>query len=296
MLWSYIFQAFLALSQAQLVPEDPSIFSEDEVVVGETDSRSSKSIKTLNTKGEKAGLGNDAEFFENLDTYYDPEVDYSRFFGRVSDRDKSTSILKIQTENINTRLLSAGDQMEFTVSRLEGKKPCTGYVRDVEENFLILFVKDLYPCWGGADNYFRRGTQLNFRAPVLAQRVKDASIYRVLLMKRKRDFLRQLNDINHFVWSYDQIRVQTASDYDRRIAELEKNKGRALDNLAIKKRDQIHLQRELKFRLDKLDKDIEFYRIEKIELLKDRWSMDLDLGLPVDNRPQRAKPKYRENQ
>ena len=51
----------------------------------------------------------------------------------------------------------------------------------------------------------------------------------------------------------------------------------------------MHLQKELIYRLDKLEQDIETYRIEKVELLRDRWALDHDLGLPVGKRPQNIK-------
>ena len=54
-------------------------------------------------------------------------------------------------------------------------------------------------------------------------------------------------------------------------------------------KDFIHLQRELNFRLDKLDEDIENYRLERVELLRDRWAKDQDFGRPYSNRPQEIK-------
>lgn len=237
-------------------------------------------------------ISSDKEFYENVDTFYDPNFDYSRFLGRVTDRDPSGNIIKVSSENKNTKLFQAGDVLVFNVSALTNRDACTAYVRDVEKDFFVLSVKDFYPCWGN-DDYFRRGTQLNFVAPILSQRVKDASMYRVLLMKRKRDFMRQLNDINHFIWSYDQLRVQRAAEFDRKIVELQKERSLALDRLAAQKRENIHLQKELIYRMDKLDKDIEFQRVEKVELLRDRWAEDLNLGHPVENRPQEMKSKYR---
>lgn len=235
-------------------------------------------------------LRKELNYYENLDQFYDPNIDYSRFSGRVSDKDQSGSILKIATENFNVKFYRAGDALKFKVGRLEHRDYCIGYVRDVERGFFVIFVKDFYPCWGKVD-YFRRGTQLNFHSPMLAKRIKDAGVYRVVLIKRKRDFLKQLNDINHFVWAYDQKRVIVASKFDKRIATLERKKQKALDNLNIKKKDQLFLQKELVYNLDKLDKDIDYYRVERVELLQDRWEHDLDLGHPVNTRPQKMKVK-----
>ncbi len=239
---------------------------------------------------ERGGsLSSDEEFYKNVDSFYDYKTDYSRFPGRVSDRDASGNVVKVSTENRNVKFFRAGDAVEFEVaSQVNLKTPCVGNVRDIEPGYFVMFVKDFFPCWGKED-YFRRGAQLNFHAPILATRVKDASVYRVLLLKRKRDFLRQMNEINHFVWSYDQKRVQLAAEYDQEIADIERKKQKALEFMTAKKRDSILTQKELSTRLDQLDKDIDYYRIERHELLTDRWDLDHDLGIPVGKRPQAMK-------
>ena len=70
---------------------------------------------------------------------------------------------------------------------------------------------------------------------------------------------------------------------------MEKDKQRALDHLGVVKRDKIHLQKELSYRLDVIDRDLDFYRIERNELIADRWFHDHHLGLPVGKRPQAMK-------
>ena len=55
--------------------------------------------------------------------------------------------------------------------------------------------------------------------------------------------------------------------------------------LKTKKKDSIDLQKELSYRLDKLDNDLEFYRVDKDEPKIDRWHLDHDLGKPVTDRP-----------
>lgn len=239
-------------------------------------------FKSLNT----ASL--EKETVAGLDTFYDPTIDYSKFPGRVTDRDISTSILKVTSENANIKFFRIGDLVEFNVAKLEDKDKCQAYVRSVEKGYFVIFVKDLYPCWKGSE-YFRRGTQLIFYSTTLAQRVKDASLYRNILLRRRKDFFRQLNEINHFIWSYDQERLKLASEYDQKIIQLEKAKEQALSLLSVKKRDQIHLQKELIYRLDNLDKDLDFFRVEKSELIADRWFLDHDLGHPVSRRPQKIK-------
>ena len=113
--------------------------------------------------------------------------------------------------------------------------------------------------------------------------------YRVILLRRKNDFLKQLNGINHFLWGYNQKKVQVAANYDKKIMELERKKQTAIEGLLDERGDQILLQRELIKRIENVDKDLEFYRIGKSELFDDRWHMDLELGLPVKPRPQLEK-------
>lgn len=224
---------------------------------------------------------------EGLDAFYDGNQDYSRFSGRVSDRDASGSILKIASENRNIRFFRAGDQISFRLesTNFRVKAPCDGTVRGVEEGHFVIFVKDLTPCFGN-DQYFRRGSVLIIDSDTLASRVAEASKYRVVLLKRRRDFFEQLNRLNQFVWSYDQQRVLVAAEYDKEILALQKAKEDALTMLVSKKQNQVHLQSELSQKLDELDRDLDFYRIRKDEMLVDRWHTDHDLGLPVGKRPQ----------
>ena len=216
------------------------------------------------------------------------DVDYSVFYGRVTDKSRNGEILKISTENKHVKLFKAGDRIEFTVSRKENKKPCLGYMRDVEDGMFVVSVEDFHPCWG-SDNLFRRGTLLNFKSKVLFKRLKDADIYRSVLIKRKEDFLNQLNDVNIFLWSFKNQKVKSLAKFDQQIAAINENKQKEIEFLNLKRKDYLHLQKELTYRLDKLEQDIETYRIEKVELLRDRWSLDHDLGVPVGKRPQRVK-------
>jgi hypothetical protein len=238
----------------------------------------------------QSGLTKEDRFkIEKQDSWYDNQYDYSQFTGRVTDRDKSSNILKISSEDKNIKFFRAGDRVNFTVASKDTDY-CQGYVRNVEEGFFVIFVKDLYSCWNNSD-YFRRGSLLHFNSKQLLSRVKEASKYRIVLLKRKKDFFKQLNDVNHFVWSYDQQKVLTASDYDLKIVEIEKGKQKALEMLLAKKQDQIRLQKELIRRLSELDQELGHYRIERDDLLVDRWHLDHDLGVPVGKRPQKLRAK-----
>ncbi len=219
-----------------------------------------------------------------LDSFYDPNIDYSKFSGRVSDKDATATILKIQVETENTKFFKASDPLNFWVARDRSKSPCQGNVRAIEDGFLTIYVKNLLPCWGEAYN-FRRGTILIFESERLANRVKDASRYRVALLSKKRDFLVQLNKVNRFVWGFSSEQVQVAAAFDRKILEIQKQKELALNSLIAKKKDQIRIQKELSYRLDELDKDLKYYLVEKDELFTDRWHLDHEEGLPTYKRP-----------
>jgi hypothetical protein len=213
----------------------------------------------------------------------DPTIDYGVFTGRVSDKDDAGRVFKVQVENNNSKFFRAGDVLYFRVQDREGAK-CKGFVRTVEDHYFAMHVENLDPCW--PDAYFRRGTVLRFESPVLAQRVFEASQFRQIVLARKDDFLRQLNGINHFLWNFDQEKVKVAADFDARILEMQTAKQRALDDLVHQRQEKSVLQGELMKRLNETDEALRFYRVERRELLTDRWNLDHDMSLPVGHRPQ----------
>jgi hypothetical protein len=158
----------------------------------------------------------------------------------------------------------------------------------VEDFHFSIYVETLSPCYSTSE-YFRRGTVLHFYSKVLATRVFEASKYREQLILRKEDFLKQLNDINHFVWTFDQQKVKKASDFDEQINRLQRQKRKALDDMISEKQEKLVLQNELMKKLNELDESLKFYRVERQELLTDRWQTDHDLGLPVGQRPQKIR-------
>lgn len=218
----------------------------------------------------------------------DPTVDYQRFSGRVSDKDESGRIFKIQVENNNTKFFRAGDEVKFKVNLKETGKFCTAFVRSTEDFHFTVHVETLSPCYSSTE-YFRRGTVLNFYSKVLAQRIFEATKYREQLIVRKEDFLQQLNEINNFLWTFDQTKVKTAAAYDEKINQLEREKRKALDDMITWKQERLVLQNELMKKLNELDESLQFYRVERQELMTDRWNSDHDQGLPFAQRPQAMK-------
>lgn len=225
---------------------------------------------------------------QKIDSFFDEKADYSTFTGRVTDRDKGGDIMKISSENKNIKFFRTGDELKFYVAARKGRL-CQASVRGVEEDYIIIWVKDLSSCWSSQD-YFRRGTLLVFQSKTLQERVKDAAVFRLVLLNRKKDFYKQLNGINHFLWSFDQQKLLTAGEYDQKIIQVQKQKEKAMEDLVARKHDSLKLQKELAYQLDQLDRDLEHYRIDKTEPDFDRWHLDHDLGVPVDRRP--VPPRY----
>lgn len=217
-----------------------------------------------------------------------PNIDYERFSGRVSDKDDTSRVFKIRVENNNTKFFRAGDQVQFKVNLKDNREYCKGFVRNVEDFHFTIYVESLAPCYSTTE-YFRRGTVLNFYSKTLALRIFEATKYREQLIGRKDDFLKQLNDINHFLWTFDQQKVKTAAKYDEDINRLQREKRKALDDLISLKQERLVLQNELMKKLNEMDDSLLFYRVERQELMTDRWNLDHDQGLPFGQRPQKIR-------
>jgi hypothetical protein len=222
-------------------------------------------------------------------TFIDPRVDYSKFMGRVTDRDSDSGrILKVKVEINNTKFFKAGDVIYFRVNKHDTELPCRASVRSVEDYYFTIYVTDFDQCWEEG-KYFPRGLMLNFKSNVLAQRVFEASKYRETLIDRKEGFLKQLSNINHFLWTFDQQRMQTAASYDEKINKLKREKQMAIDNLLQSKQENLLLQVELMKKLDNIDESMKHYRVERGEYLMDRWNMDHDSGIGFPQRPPKLK-------
>lgn len=222
-----------------------------------------------------------------FDPFFDFNARYDFFDGRVSDRDNNNSIFKISSQNANIKYFKVGDPLRFKIARGAKNEFCEANIRDVEIGYIVIYVKNLGPCWSEQE-YLRRGTILSFTSDTLAKRVEESSLYRMVLLQRREDYFKQMNEINHFIWSYDQQKILLASEFDKKIVELQKQKQKAIDELLNKKKYNVHLQKELAYRLDLLDKDIDFYRITPTEG-DNLWQRDQNLGKSVGTRPQEIK-------
>ena len=235
-------------------------------------------------------LPDEGQLVKDNNAFIDPNVDYGKFMGRVSDKSDDGRIFKVKVENNNTKFLKAGDVVFFKVSNHPSKDPCKASVRTVEDFYFSIYVIDLAACWN-LKKYFPRGMQLNFDSRKLSQRVFEASKYREILLLRKDSFLKQLNDINHYLWTFEQQKVKEAAKYDAKVNEILREKRLALDNLMNKKEENIILQHELLKKLDSIDESLNHYKVERQEYLTDRWYMDHEQSLPVMRRPRNLKER-----
>ena len=67
-------------------------------------------------------------------------IDYSYFYGRVSDLSKDQKIVRFSTENRNIKLFRAGDTLRFRVIKDKNGEECIGHVRDSDENYLVFLL------------------------------------------------------------------------------------------------------------------------------------------------------------
>jgi len=236
--------------------------------------------QNLYSRATSPALPDEGILIDAKKRFYDTSVDHSRFSGRVSDKDSDDTLLKIQVENNNTKFFRKGDRLEFKVEGFEKRDPCKAHVESVEDFYFVIKVNFIGACWKVGE-YFRRGTRLNFYSPVLFKRLSENNQYRNILVKKRKSFFRQLNQINNFLWTYDQEKVKLAAEYDKQILALEQEKMKALDNLSTRKADSIRLQEVLTKKIDQMDSDLKFYKIENLEALKEGWKRDYELGVPV---------------
>lgn len=197
---------------------------------------------------------------------FDQTKDYSRFSGRVSDRNQSHTHLKISSESKNMKFFRTGDQIYFRLSNRDTEY-CSGYVRNVEEGYIVITHNSLKPCLG-KQNFILRGTSLLLFSERLNERVRDADLYHRVLSRKKKNFRNQYNEVNHFIYSFHQQRLKLASEFDRKIHNLKEKKDIALQRIIDKKRESAILQKELNRKILELEKNLQFYTIDSQSLLK----------------------------
>ena len=231
---------------------------------------------------------------QGADSFYNPDFDYSRFPGRVTDKNEGETLVKIATENNNIRFFKNGDPITMVWPReREGDDfRCDAVIRAIEEGYMVLFVSRIRSCLPNPKSYFRRGTQMKFHSPILAQRVLEVSRFRQVLIEKRRGFLEQLNEINSDIWSFKEKKLRVVGEYEREKIELDRKKQKELRDLDEENREKIHLQNELIGRLKTIEQDMDFYQVSEPDILADRWSLDHDLALPMGPRPPKRRERF----
>ena len=112
-------------------------------------------------------------------------------------------------------------------------------------------------------------------------RIRDAALFRTQLLERREASYNQLNEINHFLWTYDQQKVTVSAEFDRSIQELQKEKEEAVSSLVSKKSNSLKIQKKLSRNLEIMDRELEFYTVDNEghgELLDDGEKIPLFSG------------------
>ena len=221
------------------------------------------------------------------DSFYDPSVDYSLFVGRITDRDITNKIYKIKSENNNIKFFRAADALFFKENERQ-EFDCQAFVQGVEDFYIVVHIPHLEYCRED-EGAFRIGTQVLGVSKILKERILYASQYRLILLKRKEDLIKQMTVTNEFLWTFKEEEIKLASFYDKKILLLEEQKKQALLDLQDKRSESIKLQKALADRLSFLDENLQFYRISGEEYFHDRWHLDHDLGPSMETKPPLAR-------
>jgi len=223
----------------------------------------------------------------DFDGFLDPNFDYSFTYGRISDIEQKNLIVKIQVENDVTRFFKPGDFVQLSVRKLS-KEDCQSQVVSAEKGYFTVKLDSLTPCWK-EQTYFRRGLVLEIHSTVLHLRVQQASAYRRDLLQKRDAYLKELAGVNNFFWQLANNRDKLGADYDAKIEKLKNDKTAALQKFDQDQVDKVKVQGELMSELNNLDDLLKFYRIDRREILKDRFQSDYDTSAPADQRA-RAQP------
>lgn len=218
----------------------------------------------------------------DFDGFLDPSRDYTSNVGRVSDVHLDRKMFKVQVESDTTRFLKAGDIVNVSIPNLS-KGECEVSVVTTEVGYVTFGWQSLEKCWE-PKKYFRRGLVVNLYSTVMQLRVQQASAYRKQLLERRSVYMKQLNDVNNFFWKYENEREKLLNEYDQRINALKNEKLQTVSGLDEQRVSKTKVQGELMQELNSLDELLKFYRIERKEVLTDRFYQDYDTSAPVDQR------------
>lgn len=218
----------------------------------------------------------------DYDGFIDPKRNYALNVGRVTDVNLEKKILKIKVENDTTRFLKSGDQVLISFGKLSNKQ-CETDVVVTEISYLTITWKNLQNCWD-TKSYFRRGLTVNLESSIMQLRVQQASAYRVKLLERRNVYLKQLSEVNNFFWQYETDRDKLLNEYDLKINALKNERTKVVSGLDDQRVSKTKMQGELMQELNSIDDLLNFYRIDRKEMLTDRFNQDYDTSAPVNQK------------
>ena len=102
------------------------------------------------------------------------------------------------------------------------------------------------------------------------------------ILLKKDAYLKQLAEANNFTWNFDLEREKMLNDFDQRLLALKNEKVNSIEDLNRKKVETVKVQGELLSEINSLEELLKFYRLDRREVLKDRFHADYDTSAPVD--------------
>jgi hypothetical protein len=214
--------------------------------------------------------------------FLDPTLDYSETYGRVSDYDPAVRVLKVKVENDYTRFLKPDDRIYLRPERIAKRNlSCVATIKKTEPYYFVAELDDWAQCLKST-NDMRRGLVVLVFGEILEVRVKQAAKMREDILMKKDSYLKQLAEANNFTWNFDLEREKLLNDFDQRLQALKNEKVNSIEALNRKKVDTVQVQGELMSEIHQLEELLKFYRLDRREVLKDRFYSDYDTSAPVD--------------
>ncbi len=170
--------------------------------------------------------------------------------GKLSDKDADDKTMKIYSESSDVKFLKKGDLIKLRVAESSLEDSCTLRLTIVEDHYLTGEIqKDACRLKYSP----LRGTNLVFESDAWAKRMEEASYQKKTLISQKSNYLFQLNELNNFIYNFNDEKKKVESLYDQKINDLIKEKAQALKELSKKKDQSFSEQAKLQKELDQLD-------------------------------------------
>ncbi len=168
---------------------------------------------------------------------------------RMTDKSENLKIFKVALKANKVKGLKLGDPLEFSIN--ESPKFCKALVKNLEEDFLTVYVEEISDCWD-KKMMLRRGMIFNFSEAQIEARIIDSRLTKQELEVKRKDFVNQLNDINIYLYNFDLKRKKVEAEYNNKIRELRLEKIKVLEDLYRERKAKSEIQLKLKADLDRV--------------------------------------------